>query len=86
MELRKFHEDKLDRSNNSSFLELIFSPKNYQKSNYTLSEWEDICTNLKSSLVFMEQIIVSIYILCFKMYLIKLFFLENEYYISSFIS
>lgn len=69
MELQKFHEDKLDWSNSSSFLEMVFSPKKYQKSNYTLSEWEDICTNLKSSLVFMEQIFVSSYILCFKFFL-----------------
>lgn len=53
MELQRFQDDKLDRI--KSFL----SPNNHQKSIYTLSDWENICTRLKLSLVLMEQIIVS---------------------------
>jgi len=56
MELRRFQEEKINR-NRSSMLELIFIQRKNQMSDYTLSEWEDIQTNLKSSLIFMEQII-----------------------------
>lgn len=86
VEIHKFHEDKLDR-NKSSFLELMLSPKKNQKSDYTFSEWEDIHTNLKSSLIFMEQIMVDIkgydfelFELLFNVNVFNL--LEDEYHIS----
>lgn len=59
VELHRFQEDQVDR-NNSSMLELILTPRKNKMSDYTLNEWTDIQTNLKSSLIFMEQIIVSI--------------------------
>lgn len=59
VELRRFQEDQVDR-NNLSMLELILTPKKNKMSDYTLNEWTDIETNLKSSLIFMEQIIVSV--------------------------
>lgn len=57
----------MDR-NNSSMLELILTPRKNKISDYTISEWEDIQMNLKSSLSFMEQIIVRfiIYLFIFK--------------------
>lgn len=55
----RYQADKVDR-NKSSMLELMLSSKKNKISNYTLNEWEDIQFNLKSSLIFMEQIIVSI--------------------------
>lgn len=58
MELNRYHEEKINRSN-ASMLELILSPKKNKISNYTLSEWEDIQKNLNSSLTLMKQIIVS---------------------------
>lgn len=67
VEIHKFHEDKLNR-NKSSFLELMLTQKKNQKSDYTFSEWEDIHTNLKSSLIFMEQFMV-----CIKVYGFELF-------------
>ncbi|XP_015376259.1 PREDICTED: sphingomyelin phosphodiesterase 4 [Diuraphis noxia] len=55
-ELCRYQEDQIDR-NNSSMLELILMPRKNKMSDYTLNEWTDIETNLKSSLMFMEQII-----------------------------
>jgi len=60
VELGRYQEDQIDR-NNSSMLELILTPRKNKMSDYTLNEWKDIQTNLKSSLMFMEQIIVSIF-------------------------
>lgn len=57
VELKRFDVDQTDK-NNSSMLELILSPRKNKTLNYTLSEWDDIQTNLKLSLLFMEQIIV----------------------------
>jgi len=59
VELGRYQEDQIGR-NNSSMLELILTPRKNKMSDYTLNEWNDIQTNLKSSLMFMEQIIVSI--------------------------
>ncbi|XP_025191971.1 sphingomyelin phosphodiesterase 4 [Melanaphis sacchari] len=56
VELNRFQEDTVDR-NNSSMLELILTPRKNKISDYTLDEWTDIQTNLKSSLMFMEHII-----------------------------
>lgn len=47
----------MDR-NNSTMLEYILTPRKNKLSDYTQCEWEDIQMNLKSSLSFMEQIIV----------------------------
>lgn len=55
-ELRRFQEDQVNRSN-SSMLEFILTPRKNKMSDYTLNEWTNIQTNLKSSLIFMEQII-----------------------------
>lgn len=57
IELNRFQEEKMNRSN-SSMIELILSPKKNNISDYTLSEWEDIQKNLKASLTLLEQIIV----------------------------
>lgn len=57
VELKRFNEDNIDK-NNSSMLESILAPRKNKIFDYTLSEVEDIQTNLKSSLLFMEQIIV----------------------------
>lgn len=57
-ELLRYQEDQIGR-NNSSMLELILKSRKNKMSDYTLNEWKDIQTNLKSSLMFMEQIIVS---------------------------
>lgn len=46
----------------------MLAQKKNQKSDYTFSEWEDIHTNLKSSLIFMEQFMV-----CIKVYGFELF-------------
>lgn len=59
VELCRYKEDQIGR-NNSSMLELILTPRKNTMSDYSLNEWKDIETNLKSSLMFMEQIIVSI--------------------------
>ncbi|XP_001945260.2 sphingomyelin phosphodiesterase 4 [Acyrthosiphon pisum] len=56
VELGRYQEDQIGR-NNSSMLELILTPRKNKMSDYTLNEWKDIQTNLKSSLMFMEQII-----------------------------
>ncbi|KAL4136038.1 hypothetical protein QTP88_007609 [Uroleucon formosanum] len=55
-ELLRYQEDQIGR-NNSSMLELILKSRKNKMSDYTLNEWKDIQTNLKSSLMFMEQII-----------------------------
>lgn len=57
VELFRFQVDKTDRTN-ASMLELILSPRKNKMSDYTIQEWQDIQTNIKSSLLFMEQIIV----------------------------
>jgi len=72
VELRRFQEDQVDR-NNSSMLELILTPRKNKISDYTLNEWTDIQTNLKSSLIFMEQIIVSILLYYYIIIIIILF-------------
>jgi hypothetical protein len=59
VELCRCQEDNVGR-NNSSMLEFILTPRKNKMSDYTLNEWTDIQTNLKSSLMFLEQIIVSI--------------------------
>lgn len=69
-ELCHYQEDKIGK-NNSSMLELILSPRKSKTSEYTLDEWKDIQTNLKSSLTFMEQIIVSI-LSCVLTFLLKI--------------
>ncbi|XP_026817917.1 sphingomyelin phosphodiesterase 4-like [Rhopalosiphum maidis] len=56
VELCRCQEDNVGR-NNSSMLELILTPRKNKMSDYTLNEWTDIQTNLKSSLMFLEQII-----------------------------
>lgn len=65
----------------------MLTQKKNQKSDYTFSEWEDIHTNLKSSLIFMEQFMVSIIVNGFELF--ELLFnvnafnlLEDEYHIS----
>lgn len=58
VELFRFQVNKTDRTN-SSMLELILSPRKNKMSDYTVHEWQEIQTNIKSSLLFMEQIIVS---------------------------
>jgi len=69
VELSRFQENNMYRDN-SSLLGLVFSSQISKISDYTLSEWEEIQTNLKSSLIFMEQIIVRI------VYVI--FFVDNK--------
>jgi len=59
VEISRFQENNISRDR-SSFLELMLSPRSNKISDYSLSEWEEIQTNLKSSLIFMEQIIVRL--------------------------
>ncbi|XP_050527603.1 sphingomyelin phosphodiesterase 4 [Daktulosphaira vitifoliae] len=55
-EFYRFQEDRKDR-NNSSFFDMMLPPRKNKISDFTLPEWEEIQTNLKSSKLFMEQII-----------------------------
>lgn len=56
--LNRFQEEKLEKQN-SLILEFILTPRRNKVSDYTLSEWENIQTNLTYSITFMEQIIVN---------------------------
>ncbi|XP_050439212.1 sphingomyelin phosphodiesterase 4 [Adelges cooleyi] len=55
-ELYRFQEDRKDRYN-TSMLDLMLSPRKNKISDFSLPEWEEIHTNIKSSKLFMEQIV-----------------------------
>lgn len=60
-ELSRFQEEKME-SYKSSMFNSILKQRKYTNSNYTLSEWEEINKNLKSSLTFMDNIFVRLII------------------------
>lgn len=57
--LNRYQEEKLEK-HKSQMLEFILTPRRNKMSDYTLSEWGDIQTNLTYSMTFMEQIIVGL--------------------------
>lgn len=53
--LHNYQEDKMD---SPSMVEMIFTQRKQKISDYSIPEWEEIQTNIQSSLLFMKQIIV----------------------------
>lgn len=64
-EINRFQEEKLE-SYKSSMFNSILKHRKSTYSNYSLSEWEEIDKNLKSSLTFMDNIFVRLNIIIFK--------------------
>lgn len=56
--MAKLHYFQENKMGSPSMVEMIFSQRKPKISDYSVTEWEEIQTNIQSALIFMKQIIV----------------------------